>query len=633
MKRKLKIFALVLGITMISACESLDVPPMNIIQDDVVFANSENIKLYLASLYRIMPVQDFRYSLKRGFDNASIEAFVGGETGEALSRQGDGYADEFYSSGADDFWNNQYVQIRQINYFMEALLTFSSNFTPEEIVEYTAEAHFLRAYSYFGLVKRYGGVPIYTEVVEVTGATPESLAKPRNSEDDVWTLVAADLDAAIEGLPEKSETGRANKYVAAALKSRAMLHAACIAKYNEIQSFDGSVRLQGIPSDKATEYFQSAYDAALTLEGTYSLYKAKWAANNRNAQIENFKQIFFDGASPENIFVKQYYYPDFAHSYDAHMVPRQLQAGGLSSMMNPTLDFVQMFDGMQKDPDGTISGLDPSGNNTYLFFDKTYDFFKDAEPRLLATVLVPGSTFKNEEIEIYAGIFTGEIPAEGLAKLTDKDNFLAYTDLNGKLIMSKQGSSPVGVELPDGTEMNASGASGPFLNDNTGAMSGFSICKYLDKDMAIPKTVSSTQSFIDLRYAEILLNRAEAAFELGKVDDAFKCIIEIQERAGAVITPLADFTLDVIRKERRKELAFENNTYFDLKRWRIMQTEMTDRYYYGFFPIYASETGKWFFDKKAVNRHYDMQEAKNYYQRIPGGALSKNKLLKQNFGY
>ncbi|MBE0652164.1 MAG: RagB/SusD family nutrient uptake outer membrane protein [Bacteroidales bacterium] len=581
-----------------------------------------------------MPVQDFRYSIKNGFDNQTIEAFVGGETGEALSRQGDGYADEFYNNGADDFWNDQYSQIRQINYFKETLLKYSSNFSASQISEWTAESHFLRAYSYYALAKRYGGVPIYTTAVEVTGADPESYAIPRNSEEEVWDLVASDLDIAIADLPEKSETGRANKYVAAALKSRAMLHVGSIAKYNEIQSFDGSIRLQGIPAEKAAAYFQAAHDAALLLEGNYSLYKAKWSAGNRNAQINNFRQLFFDGSSPENILIKQYYYPDFSHSYDVFMVPRQLQGpGGGSAMLNPTLDFVQMFDGMQKDPDGTISGLDPSGNNTYLMFDDPNDFFASAEPRLLATSLVPGSTFKGETIEIYAGVYTGDIPAEGLQKLTDKDDFLPYTSLGGKLLMTKIGSNPVGVELPDGSQMNASGASGPFLNDNSGAMTGFSVLKYLEENLAIPDRAMSTQTYIDMRYAEVLLNRAEAAYELGNIDDAYSCIIQIQERAGAEITDLADFSLETVRKERRKELAFENHAYFDLKRWRIMQSEMTDKYYYGFFPMYASQTGKWFFDKKAVNRYYNMQESKNYYQRIPGGALSKNKFLIQNFGY
>jgi hypothetical protein len=633
MKKNLIILSVISMITFFSACESLDVPPLNIIQDDVVFSSSENVQLYLARIYRDMPVQDFRYSIRRGFENPDIQAFTGGETGEALSRQGDGYADEFYGGSADDFYNKQYAQIRNVNYFMETLPKYSSNYSESDLKTYIAEGRFIRAYSYFALVKRFGGVPIYIETEKVTGGDPESYARPRNSEEEVWDLIASDLDYAINDLPEKNIRGRVNKYVAAALKSRAMLHAGCIAKYNDIQQFDGGKRLQGIPSEKAQTYFQAAYDASLILEGKYSLYMSKWKEGDRNAQQENFKQLFFDKTSTENIFVKDYYYPDFIHSYDANMVPRQFQGpDGYSSMMSPTLDFVQMFDGLPKDDNGKITGVD--ANNKYILYDKLSDFFKNAEPRLLATVITPESNFKGKGVEIYLGIYTGEIPSDGLSKLTDPDNFQPYSEFGGNLKMTKQGTDPVMVTLPDGSQKKASGASGPFLSDNSSSMTGFSIRKYLNESLEVPQVRMSTQSFIDIRFAEVLLNRAEAAYELGKIREAYDAIILIQKRAGAIITPtLNDLTLDVIRKERRKELAFENNIYFDLKRWRIMQVEMDRRYFYGFNPIYSSIKGKWFFDKKAVNRHYNMQESKNYYQRIPGGAMGKNKLLIQNFGY
>ena len=119
------------------------------------------------------------------------------------------------------------------------------------------EMYFNRAFVYFALVKRYGGVPIVNEVLNYPGQSIEELKIPRSSEDAVYQQVKADLDMAYELLPETNELGRATKYAALALKSRAMLFAGSIAKYNEIELVDKNTGYQlcGIPATKATEYF------------------------------------------------------------------------------------------------------------------------------------------------------------------------------------------------------------------------------------------------------------------------------------------------------------------------------------------------------------------------------------------
>ena len=70
--------------------------------------------------------------------------------------------------------------------------------------------------------------------------------------------------------------------------------------------------------------------------------------------------------------------------------------------------------------------------------------------------------------------------------------------------------------LPDGTTMNAGGKSGPFTSDFTSAMTGFAVRKWLNPNMPQSLVLEgrSEQPFILMRYAEILLNAAEAASEL-----------------------------------------------------------------------------------------------------------------------
>ena len=77
-----------------------------------------------------------------------------------------------------------------------------------------------------------------------------------------------------------------------------------------------------------------------------------------------------------------------------------------------------------------------------------------------------------------------------------------------------------------------------------------------------------------MRYAEVLLNGVEAAVEMGQhLDDALIWINDIRDRAGVKTLNSSDLTIDKVRNERRIELAFENHTYWDLRRWRIADSQ------------------------------------------------------------
>jgi hypothetical protein len=115
------------------------------------------------------------------------------------------------------------------------------------------------------------------------------------------------------------------------------------------------------------------------------------------------------------------------------------------------------------------------------------------------------------------------------------------------------------------------GKDGPVNGLQFRSQSGFYIRKYLD-----PTTGSgrrgrgSDVAFIRYRFAEVLLNAAEAAFELGDNMKAATYMNMVRERAGLIIplTP-GEITFDRIVHERRVELAFEGHILYDYKRWRI----------------------------------------------------------------
>lgn len=639
------IYFLIIGFALCSlpACKpDLDIPPPNIVNDRDIFSTAAGIEAYMARIYSQTPIEDFKWNPSTGFKsffNGSTATF----TGEGISRDQAGGTEGF------NYWADAYILIRDCNYFMETLPSFASNFSAANVNSWLGEARFIRAFTYFALAKRYGGVPIVDKIltkpgqpIEEVAANIDSLRIPRASEQAVWDFIASDLDYAYANMAETNKTGRANKYAAAALKSRAMLFAGCIARYNTSNLSVGSVQVAGIPAAKANEYFKASYDAANLLNGKYSLYKKSWSATDKAAQANNYAQIFLDGTSAENIFVRQYKYPDAVHWYDYNNVPRQLWSGGGAAQTNPTLNFVEMFEGLPKNADGTFQTTDVDGN--YLLYDNLNQPFANAEPRLKGTILFPGDVFKGVTIELRRGIDIST-PTGGYSRLLAVGATGAYP--TSRLVsQSGPGVATGVVTLPNGTKMNAAGESGFYTNINgvAGNISGFTIKKYLDpnKPTAEVQNNRSEQAWIEIRYAEVLLNRAEAAYELysagqggNYLTQALADINAIRERAGATLATAAELSsVDVVRKERRKELAFENKTWWDLKRWRIIDKEQNNTRWKILNPIFASNAMKYYFDDRPDERNSLFTfDPRWYYQQIPTAVITKSPNIAQNPGY
>lgn len=257
MKLKKYIFALCIGA--LTSCVDMDIPPMNILGDKDIFGSTEGVTSYMARLYSTLPVEDFRYShANMFFSGGSNFAQPSCLTGEAISRDTHGAEIE-----KANYWDAAYALIRETNYFIETLPEYANLYSTAEVESLLGEAHFIRAYTYIALAKRYGGVPIVNTVVDypATVGIPQTQLF-RNSEEATWDFISSDLDYAITYLAAKSAKGRANKYAAAALKSRAMVYAGSIAKYNEVNEVYNDARICGIPEIRANDYFKQAYNAS-----------------------------------------------------------------------------------------------------------------------------------------------------------------------------------------------------------------------------------------------------------------------------------------------------------------------------------------------------------------------------------
>lgn len=702
MSKKYSILLLLLiNVTiMMDACKKLNVAPPNILSDATILGTSDGVTSYMARLYSEMPIEDFKYSPSNGYNNA-YNAFNWGSksTGESLGRD---WRQPNENSNVVNY-NAVYGTIRDCNYFIQSFPAYAGQFSAEQGKNWLGEAYFVRAVCYYALVRRFGGVPLVKTPIDYPATATDSVAidgLARSSEEDTWNFIGSDLDTAYSMLPVSNQTGRADKSTAAAYKARVMLYAGSIAKYNTNISPEnkyGTGQLCGFADgpNKAAAYFKAAYDAAkLIISGTagktYSLYMKDWVAGNLAAQTQNMEDMFFDASSPENIFVRQYdTYLDDGHNWDLYMIPDCIRGWGWGSEVSPTLDFVEMYDGIptwngdgltavENSPNAfgcaRLKNLNPDG--TYVQYANPTDLFANAEPRLKAFIITPYDKLKGSVIEIRAGIVKPQGHPDGAISPSDIKNSGEGTPLNSRYDITNSPSSSIFVGLgptntgsgntnrpytipagcPNaGQTILAAGNAGIFPTGggawySASAFMGFSIRKYLNPNQA-PADMGSNSSYghcnqtwIEIRYAEVLLIAAESIMELqslgqpADVQEALGYVNLIQERAGATITPASSFTLNTVRKEWRKEFAFENKTWFNLDRWRLFDKEMNKTVYRQLTPFYVAETGKYIFDVKPFEEmtRYGNGYTWNptwYYQNFPGSEISNNKKMIQNIGY
>jgi len=526
MKKVINIF-LMMTLMVLSSCnkEVLDKNPLDIISDDVVWNDPILIDAYLTQCYSEMGfINDMAYGSGTSWFEAVTLTTVADECRDGWERA---YAGKSIKLRADsknfaDWWG--YPTIRRLNVFIEKL--------PDSPVEESfktkrgAEARFLRAYAYFNMVKRYGGVPLITKAQSID-ATEEELFLKRDKEETIYDFIISEVDAIANDLKDgQNDEGRPTKYAALALKSRVAMYAGSIAKYGEVQ-LDGVV---GIPANKAQQYWQTSYDAskAIINSAVFSLYN-----EIPDDKVANFRNIFLDENNAEVIFSEIYTgQGGKAHSWDMLNGPYGYNSWACGGQSIPYLDMVEEFENI----DGSAGIIDRLKiESGYLWTME--ELFGNKDPRFHASILTQGSTWIGDTIQAYKGI----IKEDGT--ITEND----YNELTG------WGKST----------QSWAGGSGPFM-----------MLKYMDEAIAIvPNIGTSRTDWIVFRYAEILLNLAEAAFELGYTTEALDAINQIRDRAG--IAQLTSIDLDKIRHERKIELAFEGNRYWDVRRWRTAEVDLS----------------------------------------------------------
>ncbi len=661
-KNILSIFSLC-ALMGLSGCNAfLELEPLDKVSPDQLLETEGGVKALLANIYTMIPMEDFNYRPNAGFNQRGYDG-VNETTNLAFLTDEATRSDGGVGIGYEGFNYWPYGDIRQVNIFMQNVekAKEAGTISVADADRMTGEAHFARAYMYYGLVKRYGGVPLIDKVQDDDYANggPGAVAVPRSTELDTWKFVLNECTLAAATLPDAtsgSDLYRVTKWAAYALKSRVALHAASVAKYWNLAPLAGEAVTQklvgGMTSADADAFYKECIEASKFLieNSGKSLYKPAPATVKEAAS--NFQALFLNDQNEEVIFSKAYLNgttnTNQGHSYAQFNILPQVNPGALKyGRFNPMLEIVDLFEDYTDDgtgksakivtrtdgnEDAYIANFHNMNNasvvNTlmsvpFVKYNDLYEPFANKDARLLASVVVPGSSYAGTEIIIQGGF------------IKDNNSYVAYSNESTQ---------------KNGTTYYALGAEGEtmfsgFNNVNSGedanwTATGFGVRKYMPEGESMsPDRLSSTTSYIDMRLAEVYLNYAEAVVEngsgFGDKELAENYLNALRRRAGH--TDRISLTLESVLKERRVEMAFEGKRFWDMNRRREFHTEFSNNRIRkalvpmldlrGAEPKYVFARVNYFGDETRGGRTF---QNINYYRGIPN--IATNGLV-QNPGH
>jgi hypothetical protein len=593
---------------------ALNIPPTNLISQSGIFSSSASLDAYFASLYSDLPMEDY------SFCNGSYGGFPGG--GNQYTANWTDEANDSQSSDGKltDVYSKIYQAIRAVNNLI-TLLPSQGNFTKQQINGWLGEAKFIRAYDYFALVKYYGGVPLLLTVQ--TTAVP----LPRNKEVEIWNQIKADLESA-EALMNAATLpngyyGRATKWAAFALEARAMLHAGSIGMFDNTGNLGESGGLNGVDAASGQAYMQAAYNAAdsVVKSGAFSLYM-KYPTD----LVQNFQYLFYDDqqgtSNSEGIFYRGYDYATTqrTHSEDLMVLPHAIQSStGYGNRLLPSMDIVEKF--QNKDGSSGAIGADKGYNTTnnmniQLHYPSMSAPFANKDPRFAGTIITPGTAFRNSASlgSLQGGWITSQRGVINNGTIYNGSNYAQFFNPTNNTFTASTGPTPA-PPLVWGTG-NSAGSPTDLGQDDA-----FWLKKWTDPvtDISLIHDYTSRTSWLDLRYGEVLMDFAEASFELGhSTSEALAAVNQIRARAGMPAYP--SITQDLIRNERLVEFAFENKSYWDYIRWRTLTTAFSNRQEYGLRIYWDMDTQDYVFLKipSAVKTYIN----RDYYFDIPANDIS-----------
>jgi hypothetical protein len=567
--------------------EFLNTKPLSEIASSDVFSDPSLAQSYINGIYLNM-----HKSLQKRMKAVYCDEGHRRDDNSALSFNQCQLSTDVIPSWAHETWGDLYSNIRRCNVFLEQIQ--QANF---EKNSYIGEVRFLRAWLYQVLASLYGGVPIIAKAYKLT----DDFEVSRDSYESVISFIAAECDTAAALLPAMQDGdnyGRATKGAALSLKARALLYAASDLHNTAVFAGYAHPELIGYTSGDRTARWQAARNASKAVIdlNQYALYKADPAPGDDIAK--DYSNIFILKQTEEDIW-ERFETPNTTGG-DQNLAilngPNGYDEEGNNAPSGNLVDAFEMKDGTK------FSWSNP-GQAALPYTDR--------EPRFYANILYEGAKWQTRP-PYSIGIDPIGIVHVGYYETWDAGN-------------SKM------VVVPGIDSRNS-----PFNPFNSGQT------LYLDRKMvdeSVPPTYDPGKwqavPWRYFRYAEVLLNYAEASLELGQDEDARAAINLVRKRAGLPgLTETGSALKMRYRNERRIELMYEDHRFFDVRRWVIGPD--------GYGPLYkANVTYKLQPDKTTATVPTVFHEVletrawidKAYFFPIMRDELNKNSKLLQNPDY
>lgn len=487
----------------------------------------------------------------------------------------------------ENFWKRFYEAAHRANKVIANIHQVpDEGLSQKKKAQYTAECKFLRAWFYYRLNSLWRGVPIYEEPIEFVA----DAKLPRSSEQEVWDFIIKDLTDCIEepNLPDKytsssSDFGRITKGAAYALRGKVYLwmkdYKAAEDDFKAVTTFGYSLfdDYKALFKEINERSDEMIFSIQYIDQKGYGNAKS-WAFGNRAAAGAGWNNYIPNPAlvdSYEEVDGKPFNWEDYLPNYytmtlkqrSVYFLRDNLTSKEKETMTNYGADMTKYL---------------PIGNEARI--KKAYE---NRDPRLAQNIITPYSTF--------SGGVTGAV--------------IDYT-----------------LRWP----YRGSDTAEPFdLRTDTNSKFYYLIRKFVFEGR---EHINETYSPIDMpliRYADILLNLAEALNEQGKTDEAIPYVNMVRERAGVALLNSNEHTtvksrLDMqerIRRERYWELAFEDHMYFDELRWGTWKLKKFFRGN-GLSEIWGTTTYT-----------YSWVGDQNWVWPIPAQEIEMNPLIKQNDGW
>jgi len=595
MKKILIYFLLFLFIAGTSCTDVLNQSSVDSFNEDVVFSDINLVKAYVTACYSMLggTKMDNQNSqngplIRRDFLSSSTDQTLNNfRAGSEVFLIGTMSPDQMGMFNNQDngrpwlFWPNVYQNIQNLNKILSRIDEVPVKNTSEENLrtQLKGETYFLRAFSYTNLLMCYGGLVLSDKPFSVTD---DFSVVERSSIADTKDFILNDIDKAIELLPQTAaEQGRANRAAAAAVKSRMLLF--CSGKLaNGGWAEQANNKLVSFPAGSQKGLLEAARDAAKDIiDGKYGAYALVGSTSEpvlplSDAAIQKCAEDYFsnfhqssNAAWNSEIIWGTQFPAKSGRIYTPNMwnCPR-----GYNGYANnqPIEDAVREYEMA----DGTPFVWDAANPNDKFTMRRATAAELAANPYL--------NPYYGRESRFYATIFyNGATWVERPTPVQATDPF------NRMQFAYKYRQDKTSGAYPANPSYSGVDTRQSTLNFNTAGnatKTGYNMRKFLNPDMLGDATldVTNTTVWVEFRYAEILLNYAEACIELGGTDlqNGIAAMNLVRHRAGlpSRVTSDQDEAREFVRHERDIELFGEGERFFDMRRWMVCDQAVTNVY-------------------------------------------------------